>query len=92
MIIHPRATADWNNDDADDAETAGYSFAFTRSLAGTRTKGERLLGTHQHPERQSQNIQGSLGEELDLADVASGSFGLIREIAVLSGRSAMIDE
>jgi hypothetical protein len=45
MIIHPRATADRNNDDADDAKR-----------------------------------------------LASGSFGLIREIVVLLGRSAMIDE
>jgi hypothetical protein len=70
-------------------DTALYS---RESLAETRMKGEPPLGTHWHPERQSPKIQGSLGEELDAADVGSGSFGVIREIAVLTGRGAMMYE
>jgi hypothetical protein len=52
-------------------------------------EGERPLRTHWHPERQFQNIQGSLREELNASDAVSGSFGVIREIAVLKGPGAM---
>jgi hypothetical protein len=41
------------------------------------------------PERQFQNIQGSLRQELKSSDAVSGGFGDIREIAVLTGRGAM---
>jgi hypothetical protein len=36
------------------------------------------------PERPFHNIHGSLGEEPNASDVISGSFGVIREIAVPS--------
>jgi hypothetical protein len=42
--------------------------------------------THWHPERQFENIQGSLREGLNASDAASGSFGVIRTIAVPTGR------
>jgi hypothetical protein len=37
----------------------------------------------------SKNMQGSLREELNSADAVSGGFGVIGEIAVLTGRGAM---
>jgi hypothetical protein len=71
----------WNYDFADDAETTGYDFVFTRSLARALLKYERPLGTPWHPERPLSKNPGSLREELELSDVVSGSFRKIREIA-----------
>jgi hypothetical protein len=69
-----------NNDFADFAETAGYSFAFTTCARRNVNEGNgrsALASRAAVP-----NIQGSLREELNLSDAVSGSFRVIREIVV----------
>jgi len=47
--------------------------------------------TYERTERLFQNIHGSLEDKPNADDVVSGSFRVIRVIAVLPGRGAMKD-